>query len=204
MAASTHRGEEADVLYAHEQLKKKMPRLLTIVVPRHPQRGDEVEKLFKKAKIKINRRSFGEKITSQTDVYLADTIGELGLFYKLCAVAFVGGSLVTFGGQNVLEPARMGKAVITGPHTHNFKEIVERAVEARALDVVKDKKELTEALGTLLQSPKALKKAQEAAADFARSEMSVLDRLTEAMAPYLALEDNESSKKTSDIQTKEK
>lgn len=185
VAASTHRGEEADVLYAHQRLKKKLPDLLTIVVPRHPQRGEEVEKLFKKAKIKINRRSLGEKITSQTDVYLADTIGELGLFYKLASVAFVGGSLIRFGGQNVLEPARMGKAVISGPHTFNFKEIVERAVEADAVYIVKDRDELADRLEALLTHPKKLAKSQANAAAFAKSEMGVLDRLTDEMAPHL-------------------
>ena len=187
VAASTHKGEEASVLYAHKQLKKKLPKLLTIVVPRHPQRGEEVERLFKKEKIKTNRRSLGEKITSQTDVYLADTIGELGLFYKLASVAFVGGSLIKFGGQNILEPARLGKAVITGPYTHNFKEIVERAIQADAVSIVKDKEELADCLGDLLKHPKTLAKFQSAATGFVKEELSVLDKLIEVMEQSLPL-----------------
>ena len=195
VAASTHKGEEKAVLAVHQQLKKKMGKLLTIVVPRHPQRGEEIEKLFRKARLKVNRRSLGEKITSQTDVYLADTIGELGLFYKLASVAFVGGSLISFGGQNVLEPAKLGKAVVTGPHTRNFKEIVDRAQAAEALTVVKDKDELADVVGQWLKSGKKCAVAQKKAETFAaEEEKSVLSGLLDALEPYLKKKKQEEKK----------
>lgn len=188
IASSTHKGEENAVLYVHQQLKKKLPRLLTIIVPRHPQRGEEVEKLFRKTRLKVNRRSFGEKITSQTDVYLADTIGELGLFYQLASVAFVGGSLIPFGGQNILEPAKMGKPVVTGTHTQNFKEIIERAERSEALFVVKGKEDLAEVVGQLLKNDKKRALAQRKAEEFASEEMNVLNRLLDDLEAYFKKE----------------
>ncbi len=119
LAASTHPGEDETVLPAHDRLRQKFPSLLTILVPRHPRRGPELEMLC--GTRKCARRSTGGRIAGDTAVYVADTIGELGLFYRLAPFAFMGGSLIPHGGQNPLEPARLDCAVMAGPHTENFR-----------------------------------------------------------------------------------
>lgn len=124
LAASTHPGEEAIVVAAHRRLLAGHPGLLTIIVPRHPERGPEVAALA--GEIPVSRRAAGEDPPADPGVYLADTLGELGLFYRLAQLAFVGGSLVPHGGQNPLEPARLHCPVLTGPHTWNFAEVLAR------------------------------------------------------------------------------
>ena len=119
IAASTHEGEEEQLAFVQNALKTK--NALMILAPRHPKRGDEIEKLLKPAGLSVARRSRGEDIAPDTAVYLADTIGEMGLFYRLAQIAFVGGSLVAFGGQNIIEPARLGKAVVCGNNMMHFK-----------------------------------------------------------------------------------
>ena len=99
--ASTHHNEEEKMAFVHQSLKKQYPDLLTICVPRHPNRADELEKMFLKKGFIVARRSRQESLTPQTDIYLADTIGEMGLLYRLAPIVFVGGSLVPFGGQNM-------------------------------------------------------------------------------------------------------
>ena len=124
-------------------------------------------------------------ITDQTDVYLADTIGEMGLFYRLASAAFVGGSLIQFGGQNIIEPAKLGKAVLCGPYMMNFKEITARAKAADALTVVDDKEQLAQALETLLTNKAELESKQKNAMAFATAESNVLERVMSALEPYL-------------------
>jgi 3-deoxy-D-manno-octulosonic-acid transferase len=109
----------------------RKPNLLTIIVPRHPDRGEQVAEMLKK-KYQVALRSKKQPIAPYIQFYVADTIGELGLFYRLCEVVFMGGSLVEHGGQNPLEPARLSCAIVTGPHTDNFKEIYEDMVAVGA------------------------------------------------------------------------
>lgn len=118
LAASTHRGEDDAVLDAAAALKQF--HALTIIVPRHPERGRDIEALAQTRGFSSARRSNGVLPASETEVYVADTMGELGLFYRLARVAFLGGSLIPHGGQNPLEPARLSVPVIAGPHTINF------------------------------------------------------------------------------------
>ncbi len=136
LAASTHPGEEALVIDVHRALVARHPGLLTIVVPRHPERGAEVAALA--GALPVARRSQGEAPPAGGGIWVADTLGELGLFYSAAGVAFVGGSLVPHGGQNPLEPARLGCAVAIGPHTHNFAEPVAILEAAGALTRVAD------------------------------------------------------------------
>lgn len=124
LAASTHPGEEEMVAAAHALLRPEFPTLRTIIVPRHPERGAEVAALTGGS-----RRSLGE---APGEIHVADTLGELGLFYRLASVALVGGSLVPHGGQNPMEPARLGCPILLGPHTGNFAERVEDLLEERA------------------------------------------------------------------------
>ncbi len=185
-AGSTHAGEDGVIVNVHKALKEKIPNVLTIVAPRHPNRADEIEEIFKKAGLNVARRSRKEDIQPKTDIYLADTIGEMGLFYRLGEAAFVGGSMIPFGGQNIIEPARLGKAVLCGQYMMNFREIVKRAKEADALFVAENESELALALTDLLTDQKLLDKKQKNAESFATAESNVLDRLMPQLAEYLA------------------
>jgi 3-deoxy-D-manno-octulosonic-acid transferase len=124
LAASTHPGEEEIIAAAHALLRGRFPTLRTIIVPRHPERGTDIA-----ASLGATRRGQGE---APGPLHIADTLGELGLFYRLADVALVGGSLVPKGGQNPLEPARLGCPILLGPHTQNFAERVSDLLEARA------------------------------------------------------------------------
>ena len=128
LAARTHPGEEAIVLDAHRRAAASLPGLLTVIVPRHPHRGSTVA--AEAEGLAVARRAAGEVPGPGTAVYVADTLGELGLFYRLARVCLVGGSLVPHGGQNPLEPARLGCPILLGPHTANFAEPVARLLAA--------------------------------------------------------------------------
>ncbi len=175
--ASTHPNEEEMGAVVHTEIKKEYKNLLTVFAPRHPDRGDEIEKMLKKKGLRVARRSRGETITPQTDAYLADTIGEMGLIYQLAFYVFVGGSLIPFGGQNMLEPMRLRRAVFIGPYAFNFREIVARAKKEKALIEVKDKEDLTKQLLSSMMKPDAAEKMSLRGEALATSEMSVLDRV---------------------------
>ncbi|MBU8539325.1 3-deoxy-D-manno-octulosonic acid transferase [Falsiroseomonas tokyonensis] len=130
LAASTHPGEETLALAAHALLAPAWPELLTVLVPRHPDRGAAVAEQAAKLGLTVARRSAGGAPGDEVSVYVADTLGELGLFYRLAGVALVGGSLVPHGGQNPLEAARLGCPILLGPHTFNFEEPVARLLAA--------------------------------------------------------------------------
>src|SRR6185312_13665405 len=114
IAAQTHPGEDETVLPAHDILRKRFPDLLTIIVPRHVERGPDIVMLC--GPRKAVRRAAGETIDAHTQIYVADTMGELGLFYRLAPFCFIGGTLVPLGGHNPLEPAVLERAVLAGPH----------------------------------------------------------------------------------------
>ena len=120
LAASTHPGEDEVVAEAHTIMKRKLPDLLTVIVPRHPERGSQIAEQLRNANLTAELRSEGKLPESGTDIYVADTIGELGLFYALATVAFVGGSLVPKGGQNPVEAIKLGAVVLTGPNWKKF------------------------------------------------------------------------------------
>jgi 3-deoxy-D-manno-octulosonic-acid transferase len=132
LAASTHDGEEAMIARAHSILALRRPNLLTIIVPRHPQRGDAVAALLRK-KHQVAQRSRKQPVAPHVQFYVADTIGELGLFYRLSEIVFMGGSLVEHGGQNPLEAARLSCAIITGPHTANFYDTYRDMEDVKAI-----------------------------------------------------------------------
>ena len=131
LAASTHPGEDEIVLDIAVALKSKLPGLLTIIVPRHPHRGGDIEHLSLAHGFFVVRRSNDALPDDGIDIYIADTMGELGLFYRAAKFAFLGGSLVPHGGQNPLEAANLGKAVLTGPYTDNFKDIYDAVLGAQ-------------------------------------------------------------------------
>ena len=131
-AASTHPGEEAMAVEAHAHAMRSWHRLLLVLAPRHPDRGDEIADKLREDGWDVARRSRGEPIGPRTQIYLADTLGEMGLWYRLCPVSFVGGSLVPVGGHNPFEPAALGSAILHGPHVANFAEIYARLQAAGA------------------------------------------------------------------------
>jgi 3-deoxy-D-manno-octulosonic-acid transferase len=161
LAAQTHSGEEETLLPAHDLLRREFPGLLTIIVPRHPERGAAIAELC--GTRKTARRSRHEEITADTAVYIADTMGELGLFYRLAPFAFVGGSLIPHGGQNPLEPARLGCAVLAGPHTFNFNTAYEAIISAQDAGRVLTSTDIRDAASALFADPARAKAMGEAA-----------------------------------------
>lgn len=154
LAASTHKGEEALIAATHLALKDRVKKLLTVIVPRHPDRGDEIMSKLQEAGFNVARRSLRHKIDANTDIYLADTIGELGVFYRLVDVVFIGGSLVEKGGQNLLEAARLNCAIMHGPSMSNFTEIVADLNENKSIVQVNNGSELMETTYKLLSEIK--------------------------------------------------
>jgi 3-deoxy-D-manno-octulosonic-acid transferase len=148
LAASTHPGEEQIIVQAHRALLADFPELITVIVPRHPERGAEISALAGNAP----RRALGEA-PQPARIYVADTLGELGLFFRAAPFAFIGNSLCGFGGHNLIEPARLGRAVITGPHNENFREAASMLRDAKALVEVADAVSLAEAVRAWLQRP---------------------------------------------------
>ncbi|MDX9766838.1 MAG: lipid IV(A) 3-deoxy-D-manno-octulosonic acid transferase [Ectothiorhodospiraceae bacterium] len=155
VAASTHTGEEAEVLAAHRAVLTALPDALLVLVPRHPERAGEVERLTVEVGLPAARRSRGDAVTAGTAVYLVDTLGELMRFYAAADVCFVGGSLVPVGGHNLIEPAVLGRPVLSGPFLHNFTEIATRLREHAALVEVGDAPALADAVLSLLRDTAA-------------------------------------------------
>ena len=151
IAASTHNGEDEQILSAHSSLLDKYPNAILILVPRHPERFSSVFELGAK-QFKTCKRTQSPADMNNIQVYIGDTMGELFDFYSASDVCFVGGSLVPHGGQNILEPWLVGKPVIVGPHTFNFAKTIEQALESKALLQVNSSDELTMALLELFDS----------------------------------------------------
>jgi 3-deoxy-D-manno-octulosonic-acid transferase len=150
VSASTHANEEQILAEVHGLVAQQFPALLTIIVPRHATRGNAIAADLRARGVALAQRSAREAITPTTAIYLADTMGELGSFYRLADVVFIGGSLIAHGGQNPLEAARLSNALITGTHTHNFSAIIARLVAADAIRVVSDKAALAATVSELL------------------------------------------------------
>jgi 3-deoxy-D-manno-octulosonic-acid transferase len=150
VAASTREGEEELVLDA---LAAAPPELLTVIVPRHVQRFDAVAGLLTRRGLRIQRRSDDRPIRADTQIVLGDSMGELFAYYGACDIAFIGGSLLPLGGQNLLEACAVGKPVLIGPHTFNFAEATRLAVEAGAAVQLLDAAGLGAALAQLLREP---------------------------------------------------
>ncbi|MCA6111063.1 3-deoxy-D-manno-octulosonic acid transferase [Bradyrhizobium cenepequi] len=185
VAASTHPGEEEQLVEAHRALSGFFPSLLTVVVPRHPARGEAVAGVVEAAGLHSALRSREELPIATTDVYVADTMGELGLFYRLAPIVFMGGSLVPHGGQNPIEAVKLGAAIVHGPHVFNFTDVYEaldRAGGARRADT---QEALVKQLGQLLADAKAREVSLGAAEHVVRQLGGALERTLAALEPYL-------------------
>jgi 3-deoxy-D-manno-octulosonic-acid transferase len=158
LAASTHHDEESIAAGAHVEIAKSAPGLLTILAPRHPERGDAIADAVARAGLKLARRSRGELPAADTEIYLADTLGELGTFYALSPIVFMGKSLSGDGGggHNPIEPIRLGAAVLTGPSWHNFEDAYRALIASGGTLEVRDGAALASAVVRLLADPDAL------------------------------------------------
>ncbi len=180
-ATSTHEGEEEIVLSAFQIILKKFPQAVLILVPRHPERFDTVYDLCMSEGFQVQRRSLGEGIGLQTQVYLGDTMGEVLAYYGAVFVAMIGGSLVPVGGHNVLEAAQMDCAMLTGPYLHNFKTVTD-ALRARGAMVVVETPEALAQAVLQLWSDQSLRMARiSAATAYLQSEQGVLGRVLSAI-----------------------
>jgi 3-deoxy-D-manno-octulosonic-acid transferase len=184
-AASTHAGEEAAMIEVHRRLEQAFPPLLTIIVPRHPERGSSVAELARGAGLSTALRSQGHLPTPETHIYVADTLGELGLIYRLAPVVFIGGSLVQHGGQNPIEAAKLGVAILHGPHVWNFADIYSTLDRAGGAQQVLDTETLVQRLAAWLEDPQARQTAADAALAGVAALTGGLERTLTALDPYL-------------------
>jgi 3-deoxy-D-manno-octulosonic-acid transferase len=185
LAASTHPGEEDAAAAAHAALKASHPRLLTLIVPRHPARAGEIEASLVASGLTVARRSRGEAIAPDTDIYLGDTLGEMGVFYRLADIAFVGGSMTPRGGHNPLEPARLGCAILHGKDMSNCAAVARDLAAAGGAITVADADDLATQLGRLLDDPAARQLLAVAAEAVAERETGVLDEILARLARFL-------------------
>jgi 3-deoxy-D-manno-octulosonic-acid transferase len=181
LAASTHPGEEAVIAAAHRELAPRYPGLLTIIAPRHPDRGPGLA-----AELHAPRRAAGQGPPAGEGIWIADTMGELGLWYRLAPIAFIGRSLVApGGGQNPLEPARLGCAIAVGPHTGNFTDHVALLREAGGLVEVADPATLATFVSGMLDNPDQRRRLGEHAAASVRRHADLPARTAETLLSLL-------------------
>ncbi|MBP2294848.1 3-deoxy-D-manno-octulosonic acid transferase [Azospirillum rugosum] len=183
--ASTHPGEDEVAAAVHEALATRLPGLLTIIAPRHANRGADIAALMRARGLAASRRSEGALPDTTDAVYIADTMGELGLFYRLAPVVCMGGSFVPHGGQNPVEPAQLGCAVLYGPHMWNFDEITRQLESAGGALPLADAAALTEAVGRLLADHEARGRIVAGAASVTDRNRRIVDRALEVLDPVL-------------------
>jgi 3-deoxy-D-manno-octulosonic-acid transferase len=185
VAASTHPGEEEMLIEAHRTLAGFFPSLLTVIVPRHANRGETVARMVEASGLHGALRSREELPTAATDIYVADTMGELGLFYRLAPIVFMGGSLVEHGGQNPIEAVKLGASIVHGPHVFNFADVYEALDRAGGAKRADTQEALVKQLGQLLADPAARDLSIAAAERVVVQLGGALDRTLAALEPYL-------------------
>jgi 3-deoxy-D-manno-octulosonic-acid transferase len=183
LAAQTHPGEDETILPAHDLLRARFADLLTIIVPRHIERAPDIEMLCG-ARV-VRRRSSGQAITTDTAIYIADTLGEMGLFYRLAPFCFIGATLVPMGGHNPLEPAALNCAVLAGPHTANAVRAFDAVLSAQGFGRVHNSSDIAREAARLLTDPDAATQAGVAAARGAATLSGAVDRTITALKALL-------------------
>lgn len=185
VASSTHEGEEELILEVHEKLKTHFPDLLTILIPRHPDRAQKIMKLLGEHKETFQLFSASPKPSETTDVLIVDQVGLLGVFYRLSPLVFVGGSFVGVGGHNIIEPAQLDSVIFHGRYMHNFREVLSQFNQFQGTIEVGGSQELASALQDLFLDPKKvqdlIKKSKAAVVD----QTDVLNQIMTGMNPYL-------------------
>lgn len=177
LIASTHKDEERVFLDIYKEIKHKIPELLLIIVPRHPERFEEVKKLCEQHQLAVVMRTSNEVCDWHSDVYLADTMGELKMLYAASDVAFVGGSMVQVGGHNILEASAVGTPVLFGPYMANFKEITEGVLRQGAAIQCRDKNEIIGAVITLHSNSAYSQSLAEKGRVFVRQNQGAINRI---------------------------
>jgi len=186
-ASSTHPGEEEIALEAHRALLERFPDLCLLLIPRHPERGDAVEALVKEAGLNCARRTRGELPGPETQVYLADTLGETGTWYAAAPIVLLGGSLVPIGGHNPFEPAHAGAAILTGANIANFIESFEPLVTRGGAVEVGDAEDIARTVRVWLDNADALAAARTASRQFAAHQQSSIDEVIDDLIEALDL-----------------
>src|SRR5262245_36918744 len=184
-AVSTHDGEEAVAAEVHRILKPRHKGLLTIIVPRHPDRADAIAEAFAAEGLVVARRGMGEAVTDRTDILLGDTIGEMGLYLRLTEIAFVGRSLTSEGGQNPLEPAMLETAVLAGRNVQNFRDTYQRLIEGGGAKLVRDRDMLAGAVNFLLKNEQAREHMIAAGAATVDDMRGALAATLKALEPFI-------------------
>jgi 3-deoxy-D-manno-octulosonic-acid transferase len=184
-AASTHAGEEEAILEAHVRLRANFPGLLTLIAPRHPERGAGVVAIAAAAGLSTAQRSQGELPKRNTEVYVADTMGELGLLYRVSPAVFIGGSLVKHGGQNPIEAAKLRTAILHGPHVWNFGEIYAALDDAHGAEPLAGPDRLVAHLAAWLGDPDACARVGDTGHAVVEKLGGALDRTLASLDPYL-------------------
>lgn len=185
LMASTHPGDEASITLIQRALAVRFPGILSLVVPRHPERGAAVADMLARDGFQVARRGVGDAIAASTEIYIADTLGELGLWYRLSPVAAMGGSLIPHGGQNPVEAARLGIAVVFGPHMFNFAELSADLVARGAALQVADAQGMAAALADLLRDSAGMAAMGRAGEAYANERNAVLSDMEEAVLQRL-------------------
>ena len=185
IAASTHEREEEQILTAHRLLQEKLSDALLILIPRHPERFAAVRSLLSKQQFRFVARTDEVPCTPQTEVFLGDTMGEVPLFYAASDIAFVGGTLVPVGGHNLLEPAALGRPIITGPHLFNTQEIADMFAELGASLVVESAAELAAALHALFSNRQQADEIGARGQSIVQKNRGALQRLLLLLEPLL-------------------
>ena len=186
LMASTHVGEEAIAAEVHRDLQTSYPNLLTVIVPRHAMRGDAIAHALVTSGYHVARRSRHEPITTATQIYLADTMGELGLFYRLCPIVAMGGSFMPVGGHNPIEPAQLGAAIILGPHMGNFATMLDEFITNKAAVQLESVDQLSFMLSKLLADNDLRYAYAHEAQALADDKRQVLQRVSTCLTPWLA------------------
>jgi 3-deoxy-D-manno-octulosonic-acid transferase len=182
--ASTHDGEERIAGALHKSLQAANPALLTVIVPRHPARADKIADALAEAGLAVKRRSLEERVDASDDIYLADTMGELGLFYRIAGIAVIGNSFGHDGGHNPLEAAQLGCAVVFGPGMSNFQAVADDLIEAKAAVACADEHALDTTLRRLLADETARTALAVAAKSVADTQRDAVDRIVTCLAPF--------------------
>lgn len=185
IAASTHDKEEELILSAHRLIQRELPDALLILVPRHPERFSTVRSLLERSQFRFLRRTEDQPCESDVEVLLGDTMGEVPLFYAASDVAFVGGTLVPIGGHNLLEPAALGKPVVTGPHLFSTQEIADMFSKVGASTVVNDERELAHAVLELLADPDKAHAVGKKGLALLQENRGALQRLLDLLEPTM-------------------
>lgn len=186
LAASTHHNEEEQIIETHKILAKSYPDILTIIAPRHPHRGEEIAGVLTKH-ASVALRSKKNAITEKTGFYIADTLGEMGVFYRLCEIVFMGGSLVPHGGQNPIEPARLRCCVLTGVHTENFVEVYDEMEKLSICLRVENAVKLAEKINYLLKNSDEIIKIQAKSKEWLEKKSGAATKIINLLTPIFTV-----------------